>query len=145
MEGKQLSSIAVDREEVLLGLDTKCPKCKIDFEYIKSIANSDYYYCSKCEYNKIVVKKHMVFDEILKSIQNYFTEIINRRIEYLKIDLLKKEDSICLKVNNEEIKKIKMYTDFTNKDIKGLINTIEYLIDDYFGEGTLKSNISIVI
>lgn len=145
MEGKKLSSIAVEKEDVFLGTDEKCPECKIDFKNIKSVTNSFYYYCSKCNYNKRVVEKHMVFDELLKSMQKYFTKTINNKIESLKIDLLKKDDNIGLKVNNIEIRNIKIYTNLSNKDIKSLIYTIEDLVEDCFGEGAFKSSISVAI
>lgn len=139
-----MSSIAIVNERFLPEKNTSCPECRSEVEYIISDTNSQYSYCRNCEYNMTLVEKHLFLDKILENIKNSFLKVIANTKE-ISISLYKVNNKALLKINNNEIISIKLPLVLCYEDVNSLVYIIEYLIEDFFGEGTLKSSIKIEI
>lgn len=140
-----MSNMAITRDEALLGTSTICPNCTSEIEYFISETNSEYSYCKICNYNSSIIKKHIIFDKILKSMQKHFTKVNNNNISKLKISIKISNGYVSLYINNENIYEVQSLFTINNKDISIFKNTINDLIEDSFEEGSIESSVSIYI
>lgn len=140
-----MSIAEVIKEEVIIGKELACPDCKSEIEYIISETNSQYYYCRKCNDNCDVIDKHVVLDKGLKSIQNHLSNININNIEEVKICISICNEYMDLCINDERVSKIELLNNINDKDISMLKSVIEYILEDTFGEGRVKSKINIYI
>ena len=122
-----------------------CKNCNATaVEILLSATNSKYIYCSKCETDYEIVKKHMTMDSILKIILDTLSSSsCAETLSMLKIKIKKEENSICLYINNKKEFSINSNLTFSKDDEIGLGFLIDELIQDSSFFNNVDTNVSL--
>lgn len=120
-------------EYIILNTDNNhhiCDTCYTQKDTVISETSTHYTYCNKCNNNKEIVFKQLLFDSILKSINSYLNVTnISNNFEIL-IDILCEDNCIFTRINNILISKKECNFKLSSKDKVFLKNTIGYVIED---------------
>lgn len=135
----------IANEGVFLTGELICPKCgSSNLEELISKSNSIYTYCRQCNYEKNNALKHISIDEILITIKNNLDISIKNSVKSLKIEILQKEKTLSLFVNNIGLLNVEMPEKLTKQDVFFIENTISDMIEDFYDSSEkIDSNVSI--
>ncbi|MGL5348585.1 MAG: hypothetical protein ACRDA3_14650 [Peptostreptococcaceae bacterium] len=132
----------MNNTNTLINENIYCEHCDNEMKYLLSNLNAQYYYCEVCDYNNENARKHMVFDSILKYINDSVVKIVDRRIEEINIHIYKDNKKLLLTINNYKLIAFNSIQYINEKDLAIFSNTLNYTIEDILGEGTVKISIS---
>lgn len=97
---------------------------------IISETSSNYTYCQNCGNGKEIALKQCLFDSILKSIDVYLKNLQIKLIDILDINIICKNNTITVNVNDIILVNKKYSFEISNKDAFFLRNNIFYLVED---------------
>ncbi len=112
---------------------------------IISETSSSYTYCQNCGNGKEIALKQCLFDSILKSIDVYLKNLQIKLIDVLDINIICKNNTITVNVNDIILVNKKYSFEISNKDAFFLRNNIFYLVEDnlFIDEDRLRLSVNI--